>query len=157
MDRRSVQGIWQKGTPRPQEALLTTVLDGDQTSGIIALGGGNASVSGSPAAPSNGRIHVSFDDVTFEQLMPGDFDNNKAIDASDIDLLANELQQNAKRRIFDMNNDDAVSFDDHGFLVTNLGGFAPGDTNLDGIVDFTDFVALSAGFGRRRWLGGRRP
>ena len=139
--------VWPVGEDRPDQPIVS-IDDANLDGGGIAIG-----FSNSP--PDSNPFSGFFDNVTFEQLMPGDFDNNKAIDAHDIDLLARELRQPEKRRIFDMNNDGAVTLEDREFLVTSLGEYTPGDTNLDRNVDFTDFLALSAGFGNEGgWADG---
>ena len=99
--------VWEVGTERPETPMIS-IPDAEIDGGGIAFG-----VSTSP--PVDNPFSGFLDSITFEQLMPGDFDNSKTIDAFDIDLLASELRQSTQRRIFDMNNDGLVSLDDHAF------------------------------------------
>ena len=132
-----------------------------------SFGGGiGFSTSHGPNPPAVRNHAGAFDDLTFEQNMPGDFDNNKAIDANDIDLLTNELRQPIQRRIFDINNDGAVTLADHEFLINALGGITPGDSNLDGEFNSGDLVNVfalakyerdvSAGWAEGDWTGDGR-
>ncbi|MCA9262196.1 MAG: hypothetical protein KDA60_00045 [Planctomycetales bacterium] len=79
--------------------------------------------------------------VSTEALAAGDFNADGEVNDADIDLLSAAIRNGATDAAFDLNGDDAVSRDDHSYLVSNLIGTLPGDANLDGQVDATDFNA----------------
>ena len=58
--------------------------------------------------------------------------------------------------IFDLNNDSLVDALDIDYLVETVLNTRRGDTNLDGKIDFVDFLALSANFGEedKTWAEG---
>ena len=77
----------------------------------------------------------------------GDFDGDGALSAADIDLLSSEM--GGADLDFDTNADGIIDINDHEHWVTSpdYANTFLGDVNLDGVVDFPDFLALSAGFG----------
>ena len=83
--------------------------------------------------------------VTSAALL-GDFDENGSLDASDIDLLSGHLVTTPNNRGFDLNNDGTLTNADRVVWVHELSGTVPGDANLDGMVEFSDFLALSNQF-----------
>lgn len=131
--------IWEDGDAMPEESLVMTT-NADVPGGVIALGGLNA--SGFPAAPSDGPINVSFDNITFTQLMPGDFDNNKQLDVGDLDLLSSDIRSEKPHLIFDMNNDGQIDYADREFWIVSLANTYIGDSNLDGEFNTGDFIEV---------------
>jgi len=84
-----------------------------------------------------------------------DFDDDGVIGVTDIDALCSQVSAGTNSAAFDLSGDGVVNGED----VTNfLGqtGTIPGDVNLDGTVNFPDFLALSANFGQagRTWSQG---
>ena len=77
--------------------------------------------------------------------LPGDFDFNGELEAADIDLLSKQVGQTDL--MFDLNGDAAVDEDDRVFWIETLAETFAGDADLNGSVEFGDFLALSAGFG----------
>ena len=81
----------------------------------------------------------------------GDFDFADGLDIKDIDALVTEVQNGGTNLSFDVNNDDAVTADD---IQAWLGlkseadekNFVSGDTDLNGAVEFADFLKLSGNF-----------
>lgn len=85
---------------------------------------------------------------TFEQSgVEGDFTNDGLVDVSDLDVLQDVLAAGDVDEFFDLTKDGAVNTDDLAYLVEELLGTVAGDTDLDGDVDFGDFLTLSGNFG----------
>ena len=84
-----------------------------------------------------------------------DFDGNGSTDVDDINALCTEISSGGSSAGFDLTGDGAVDGDDLAAFLSQTGTLA-GDTNLDGEVNFTDFLALSSGFGEsdRTWSDG---
>lgn len=78
--------------------------------------------------------------------VPGDLDLNGEINAADIDALALAIRSQQSGQRFDVDGDGGVDEDDFTFLVETIIGTKRGDTNLDGRVDFADFLVHSANF-----------
>ena len=81
----------------------------------------------------------------------GDFDGNGQIDAADIDLLCaathaiDPPQEDIAR--FDQNDDDQLSAEDVDIWLADVANTRRGDADLDGDVDFADFLSLAGNFG----------
>lgn len=85
----------------------------------------------------------------------GDVDNDGQVNASDIDLLVAAIRQGETTSEFDLNGDEVVNEADVDYLVESILQTRRGDANLDGSVDFNDFLTLSANFGTgASWSGG---
>ena len=83
----------------------------------------------------------------------GDFDEDGLLTASDIDLLSLAIGPNDLK--FDLSNDGIVNDADRELWVTDIKQTSFGDADLDGAVQFNDFLALSAGFGMKGgWANG---
>ena len=85
--------------------------------------------------------------VTSATLL-GDFDEDGMLDSDDIDSLATMIRSNSDDRSFDLNNSATLDLTDRDIWVEQLAGTRFGDADLDGSVAFSDFLALSAGFGQ---------
>lgn len=79
--------------------------------------------------------------------MPGDFNLNGLLDADDIDLLSAEVRAETHNAYYDLISNANVDEADRVQWVETLKGTNFGDANLDGIVDFEDFLRLSGGYG----------
>ena len=81
---------------------------------------------------------------------PGDFDDDQDFDSDDLDFLYQNLQTHTAvaRAIYDLNHDYAIDQLDIDFWVTHSAKTLRGDANLDGTVDFVDFLALAGSFGK---------
>ena len=62
-------------------------------------------------------------------------------------MLYAALANGSSDPIFDLNDDGSLSRADVTFLVEDILGTRVGDANLDGGVDFDDFLLLAANFG----------
>ena len=87
---------------------------------------------------------------------PGDFDNSGTFDIKDVDLYYAAVMGPMPPAEYDLTNDGSVNQDDLDFLIEDVLETRAGDTNLDGRIDFVDFLALSANFGQddRDWTTG---
>ena len=79
--------------------------------------------------------------------IPGDFDGNGLLDATDIDLLSAAVREGDSDMAFDLNDDGAVNDVDRATWVEDLSGTFFGDAGLNKEVAFADFLALSSNFG----------
>ena len=77
----------------------------------------------------------------------GDFDLDGSLTATDIDMLSAEVLAGNNTASFDINDDQLVNQLDRTKWVEELAGTFYGDTNLNGRVQFADFLTLSGAFG----------
>jgi len=85
----------------------------------------------------------------------GDFDADGELTANDIDLLSIEVFKATPRATFDVNSDGVVSEADRSFWIDELASSLSGDADLNGVVEFADFLALSTAFGQTAgWAAG---
>lgn len=85
----------------------------------------------------------------------GDFDRSGSITSSDMDFLSERVRSSTVEAIFDLNGDLTVNQQDREIWVMNLANTFFGDANLDGTVDFADFLRLSASYEQDNgWAGG---
>lgn len=79
----------------------------------------------------------------------GDLNLDGSLDAHDVDLLHAAIRNGIDDTFFDLDADGMVAESDVDHLLEDVVGAVRGDANLDGVVDFSDFLVLSAGFGNR--------
>ena len=85
----------------------------------------------------------------------GDVTKDGQLDAADIDFLLAAVARGSVESDLDLNADETVDAMDIDYLVETVFGTRAGDTNLDGRVDFDDFLRLSSNFGKvASWTGG---
>ena len=84
----------------------------------------------------------------------GDFDENGAIAAADIDLLSEAVSYGSAKSVYDLDQDDIVDLADHEFWAEEIAGTRFGDADLNGTVEFADFLQLTANFGQATGWGG---
>jgi hypothetical protein len=95
---------------------------------------------------SANQIRLRIDDTS----MFGDFNDDLALNCRDVNLLVAEIAMGGMSDAFDLNGDNMVSVDDLSTWLSeagtfNVGGpYLPGDANLDGVVDGTDFGVWNA-------------
>ena len=93
-------------------------------------------------------------EFTLERVDPGDFNADRNLDASDLELLSNEASAGRQSPTYDVNDDGDVDQADVAFWATNIRITWLGDANLDG--EFNSF-GFHCSFSRRKirkWLGG---
>jgi hypothetical protein len=84
----------------------------------------------------------------------GDFDANDVLDVGDVDLLTARILGGYIRdwwlpaAMFDVNDDSTINALDLQTWVTDLKQTHFGDADLNGTVDFPDFVSLANHFGQ---------
>ncbi|MEM9295435.1 MAG: hypothetical protein AAGA57_06510 [Planctomycetota bacterium] len=90
--------------------------------------------------------------VTPRARVEGDFDYDRGVDDTDIDILADYVGVDGFDLDGDLDNDAA----DLTYLVETVLGTNFGNANLDAVVDLLDFDALAQGFGLSDtgWAGG---
>ena len=85
----------------------------------------------------------------------GDFNRDRQVDSADIDALSEHIRSMGTDELYDVNGDGLVDMDDHAFWVEDLKGILHGDADMDGAVEFEDFLQLSASFEMEAgWAGG---
>ena len=85
----------------------------------------------------------------FDLELIGDFDESGFLDPPDIDLLSAAVRSGEYEPDFDLTEDDELSDLDRSFWIEELVGTLPGDADLNGGVDFDDFLSLASGFGEQ--------
>ena len=76
----------------------------------------------------------------------GDFNLSGEIEAWDIDLLALAATSENDNLEFDVNDDQSIDFLDVDALLASV-GTSNGDADLNGAVEFADFLVLARSFG----------
>ena len=157
--------------PDPNDPLagLEDLLGGSGLEDILGgLGGLGGLLGGGGADPfASFPLESVFDRVHID-LREGDgqlvYDMNPEVslsilngdhvfDSKDIDDLTDVLDTSNGR--YDLNDDGIVDVADRDSLIGDVFGTVAGDADLDGDVDFLDFLALANGFGKENgWAGG---
>ena len=89
---------------------------------------------------------IVIDSFSVMRLLVGDFDNNGVVDATDIDLLCDEL--GGTNADFDLNNDGMVNLEDARELVENILETEFGDANLTDGTTLADLGILATNFNK---------
>lgn len=108
------------GLVAPVEAMAATEV-------VSALEGAASPVEQVPTTPA--------------RMIVGDFNQDGAINATDIDMLATAIRQNGDS-LYDLNGDGLINRGDMDQLVTGILNTHYGDANLDGLVDEVDSATL---------------
>jgi len=74
--------------------------------------------------------------------LAGDFNNNKVLDAGDINMLSAEVRGGSNPASYDLNGDKLVNSSDRDVWVNDLKKTYYGDADLNGVFDSTDFVVV---------------
>ena len=94
-------------------------------------------------------------------VVAGDFNRDGELDASDIDLLSVAVVEQSlaeldafgiprydvRNNVFDLNTDQFIDDVDRDLWLTHVAAASLGDSDLDGDVDFVDFLSLANNFG----------
>ncbi|MFC1757410.1 hypothetical protein ACFL2H_01405, partial [Planctomycetota bacterium] len=75
-------------------------------------------------------------------FVTGDFDQNGLLDALDIDLLSRNIMAGSEELAFDLDHNSVVDDADRLYWIENLMQTYLGDSNLDGVFDSSDLVAV---------------
>ena len=84
---------------------------------------------------------------TFRLGILGDYDMETGLGVGDLDLLSSAVLAGSEDMHFDINGDGVVGEEDRSHWIEELAATVAGDANLDGNVQFDDFLAIASGFG----------
>ncbi|QDU71546.1 hypothetical protein Pan265_13960 [Mucisphaera calidilacus] len=101
-----------------------------------------SNISGGFDESLNRRLGQMLVDYAANPFIPGDYNGDGVVDASDIDLLMSNLGDDS----FDLDGDGQADAADLTMLVEEVLNTAFGDANLDRRVDLLDLSALAASF-----------
>lgn len=152
-----------RGIPTPGSSFPSGVYDGSirldaprgeyvlEFSSGIALGSHVDDDSQGFLAEGGSRFDVTWKFSTSK----ADLNRDETIDALDIDVLMGALRatQDPSVEDFDLNGDLMVDQEDVTYLVEDVLQTRRGDVDLDGDVDFQDFVILSINYGTENGWG----
>ena len=93
--------------------------------------------------PQESVVEVSLNTVM------GDSNSDGILNSADIDFLYMAIAAGSDNPAFDLNTDGTLTDDDVRFLVEEILKTKPGDANLDGKVNLSDFLNLSNNVGAR--------
>ncbi|MCA9263946.1 MAG: tandem-95 repeat protein [Planctomycetales bacterium] len=82
--------------------------------------------------------------VSYPAGVTGDLNGDGVANALDIDLLADEVARGSTVAAYNVDGLGGVNSADVTYLITNILGSLPGDANLDGVVDGSDFNRWNA-------------
>ncbi|MCA9216496.1 MAG: hypothetical protein KDB27_25680 [Planctomycetales bacterium] len=149
--------LWLNGVDRTEDMLPGTTGWGTDT-GLAKIGGRRADPFDSTThSGAQDEVAVWLDRVLSDEdaLMlynvaigaaaptsPGDYNADGLINAADIDLQAEAMRSGTFDSRFDENGDGAVNIADRLFWIENHANTWPGDSNLDGQFNSTDFVVV---------------
>ncbi len=121
--------------------LWTQQLDTSIPSAVSADGKGNVYLSSS----NSGDIFLA--KIIDIAASAGDFDLNGELNAADVDLLSAAVRDGVYDEGFDLNLDTLLDQEDRRVWVEELAKTYFGDADLNGTVDFGDFVLLANAYG----------
>ena len=81
--------------------------------------------------------------------LEGDLSGDGVVDAIDVDLLFAALASDSTDLQYDLDGDGSVAASDRNYMVLSILDTRSGDVDINGRVDFADFLSLSANFGRQ--------
>jgi hypothetical protein len=92
----------------------------------------------------NGQEWSALSEATFviHDVPTGDFDGDRMISVSDVDLLCAQIRLGNREARFDLTNDARVDNDDLNHLIRNILRTEFGDANLDRVFDSRDLVQI---------------
>ncbi len=139
------------GTPDPSDPLLIPRLledeviyddlapwpiaadgQGDSLQRALSTAWGNAAASWRAASPSPGSVR-------FAGIAAGDVNADGVVNAVDINMTYDAANASSSISVFDLDGNGVVNQADGAYLVGTILGTLPGDANLDGVVDGSDF------------------
>lgn len=140
---RITMKVWAANEEEPELPQLVA-FDDAIAEGVIGL-----VAATSPAALAEPTpVDVLFDDLTFLPSVVGDVNKNTSLDGDDIDRLSTAIEESETNLFLDFNQDMMVSELDRRVWVEELAQTFLGDADLNGAVEFTDFLVLSENFGQ---------
>jgi hypothetical protein len=134
--------VYSNGSTTPE---TLTVTGGDGNDGAF----GSYLGMGVHSTGQHGTIDVDFFGYKPGILVPsggggltGDFNNDKVLDAADINLLQTEVSKGTNDKAYDLNNDNLVNLTDQQAWVHDVKKTWVGDANLDGEFNSGDLVSV---------------
>ena len=100
------------------------------------------------ARKSERDMRFSVLQLRWRRVPAGDFNQDGSLDVADLDLLYAAIADGVREARFDLTGDDHINEADTSFWIREISRTRPGDTNLDGRVEFVDFPVLAGNFGR---------
>ncbi len=102
-----------------------------------------------------GHLSWSIRVVDLGEIPAGDFNGDRVFTPRDIDELIDAINSPEPSEFYDLNGDGSVNSDDRTFWIEELANVTKGDADMNGEVDFSDFLALSGAFETDGgWAGG---
>lgn len=150
---RADTGAFNSGTPSVEVSLFVGQPTRFTASKQYVIALSNGAVAGTSDLDHNGLHDVLFAGANGIRIwrpdrLRGDVSRDGRVDQSDVDLLTQAMRQPpTDNEPFDLSEDGEIDEADLTILVEEVLNTRFGDVNLDGRVDFTDFLRLSANFG----------
>lgn len=82
--------------------------------------------------------------------IPGDVNGDQVVDALDIDSVHAAVAAGFDDPIYDLNQDEVIDGDDATYLIEDILQTRRGDADLNGRIEFADFLALSRHYGKEQ-------
>ncbi len=106
-------------------------------------------------ALSTNNFRMAIRVVDLGEIPAGDFNGDRVFTPRDIDELVDATNSPEPSDFYDLNGDGSVNADDRTFWIEELANVTYGDADMNGEVDFSDFLALSGAFETDGgWAGG---
>ena len=141
---RITMKVWPANEEEPELPQLVA-FDDAIAEGVIGL----VAATSPPGLAEPTPVDILFDDLTFLPSVVGDVNQNTMLDGDDIDRLSMAIAEAGTSLFFDFNQDMTVSELDRQVWVEQLAQTVFGDADLNGAVEFSDFLALSENFEER--------
>ena len=86
----------------------------------------------------------------------GDFNDDGLVNRGDVDAIYEAIANGSEDPAFDLNSDAALNNADANYLIESIMGIQSGDADLNGAVEFADFLVVSGNFGNeaQTWVDG---
>ena len=139
---RITMKVWAVGDDEPELPQLVA-FDNALTEGTVGL----IPATSPTQMFESFAVDVTYDDVTFLASVVGDVNQDSVLDVGDIDRLTQAVTESETSLFFDFNQDREVTLEDRRVWVEELAGTFFGDVDLDGEVQFADFLVLAENFG----------
>ena len=89
---------------------------------------------------------ILIDNLRLRSKLAGDITNEAILDCNDMDALSDAVRHGFNDEQYDLTDDGIATDADRGAWL-NVVGSVPGDFDLNGVVEFADFLILSETFG----------
>lgn len=89
---------------------------------------------------------IASDMIDLLLIDQADFDRDEELSVLDIDQLSHAIRSESPSTMYDINSDGFVDHHDRDEWITDYAKTVPGDANVDGRVDFTDYLQFASNF-----------